>query len=155
MFVELDNLAVEDFDKGFSETTNPYLAQTFVAEGYGLYSVSYMIDAIDGGDLKYNVLITTVKEDATGFHPDRVLKEVSAPTIPVEGAPELQLVTIDLSGLRLDKGETYAIVFEIVPDGASDGSGLGYNDNYSDGQIYISKGDSGRAADFAAPWGRC
>lgn len=134
-----------------------YVAQTFVAEGNSIDSVSFLIDGGGAGfDVPYHFLITEVEENGNGFHPGRVLKEVTGLVEPADLSTALEQVTVALDGLRLEKGKTYAIVFDAFTptDYSLYGASLGTNTGYSDGYaaslqrlVY-----EGRPEDFDADW---
>jgi hypothetical protein len=80
----IDNLApTTPVDERFGADTLPtsptnygYIGQTSNAVGDRLQSLDFLIDADGPTDTKYHLLITTVRIDVNGFHPDDVIKEI-------------------------------------------------------------------------------
>ncbi|MCB1486798.1 MAG: hypothetical protein KDJ88_04970 [Bauldia sp.] len=132
-----------------------YTAQTFVAAGDHLQWIEFLADAGGPGSNEYNLLVTTVKPLGGGeFQPGTVLKEVSL-TEPFDSDVGLHTVRVDLRGLDLVAGETYAIIFDgYVTRGTPDDLILiGYNDDlYADGFLADLRFGAGRSADFNSDW---
>ena len=139
-----------------------YVGQTFVAEGKALEDLTFFIEDIGATPLAYRVLVTTVAEDGTGFHPGAVLFESGTLTAPGMGGDTR--VVVDVGGVALVPGATYAFIL----DTATDTDGLsstgrfaqsydghhGSGENYADGFQVALTTSSGftRASDFGQDW---
>ena len=99
-----------------AKSSNGYYAQTFVAGGEHLRSIDLSLWAALGpGEGKYHLLITTVKALAPNqFQPDQILAEVNGVPEPLDANPDFHKVHIDLGGVTLVEGQTYAFVIDAI-----------------------------------------
>ncbi len=127
---------------GFGETVNVYRAQTFVAGGEHLQSIDLSLRASLGpGEGKYHLLITTVKALAPNqFQPDQILAEVNGVPEPLDANPDFHKVHINLGGVTLVEGQTYAFVIDaiVTRDGVNDSTNLGYKQHRLAGLLSLS-----------------
>jgi len=132
-----------------------YGAQTFVAAGDNMQSLDLMVDAAGTGSSTFHLLVTTVKTLAGGqFQPGTVLKEFIV-TETFDGDHTLHALHINLRGVELDKGVTYAFIVDrfVTKDGTPDSLWVAYNKNlYAGGFAADLATASGRTADFNANW---
>jgi RTX calcium-binding nonapeptide repeat (4 copies) len=108
------------------------------------------------GEGKYHVLITTVKAlGPNEFQPDQILAEVNGVPEPLDANPDFHKVHINLGGVTLVEGQTYAFVIDpiVARDGVDDSTHMGLSSSDLPGYFAFSSPTTGnRAADFNANW---
>jgi Ca2+-binding RTX toxin-like protein len=141
-------------------TNYGYIGQTFKAMGDRLQSLDFLIDATGPTDTKYHLLITTVRTDVNGFHPDQVIKEIKGFTEAPDADMGLHQVHVKLDGLDLVEGQTYAFILDsfVARDGNADTAAMGVTatDTYPDGMLvplrYVDDPADTRAIHFNSMW---
>ena len=142
-----------------SGVTVPYYGQTFMAGGDHMQSLDFKINGYGVGETKYHLLITTVKNGlpAGQFQPDQVIKEIEGFTEPSDADHSLHQVHVNLKGLDLVEGQTYAFILDsfVTRDGTSDSASVGANNTYLDGEFiayFVPAGPNTRDDHFNADW---
>ena len=153
----IDNLQIEQKAVALGEgpdggtTTGVYYGQTFVAQGDRMQSLDLFLNAVGPADSDYHVLIVSVSTAGDQVQPMEVIKEVKALVEPFDNDPSLTQVHINLKGVELEEGQTYAFIIDTHTsrDGSVDVMESAFNNNYSPGLLFaIAPTPAGRAARF-------
>jgi hypothetical protein len=145
----------------FGEQAVAYYGQTFVAPNSALDDVTIKLATASGpGDLPFRVLITeTSGGTGDGVAPTSVVFESATQTLPFDGSypinrQEFTLFTVSLQQLRLNAGQTYALILDAFTEydgvGGSAGSAV-MSESYLGGHFFYYGDDlsGGRANHFA------
>jgi VCBS repeat-containing protein len=142
----------------FGEPGTDYYAQTFVAAGDSIDSISVKLDPRAGPDAtEFHILLTDVTDPANP-RPTTILYEsgtITAPYDPFDTS--LWTYTVDLSGVNVVAGHTYAVVLDgfVTADGVLGQSAVGVSsaNPYVDGHFFFLNVSGGtRETHFASNW---
>lgn len=139
--VKADELVVP-FNGSFSGvgplTGEYYRGQTFSGPGGSAQQLTIYISSVDLGKAKVRILLTDV-DTSSGIHPTNVLFESSTLEVPFSVSSS-QPVTVDLGGIPLLSGQTYAWIIDAFADYDpaklwSGQTGMDLNGTYEDGDF--------------------
>lgn len=145
----------------FGEPDHSYFAQSFIPPQDGSATQLTFGLIRNSGDeaTEFHVLITeTVGGTGSSIRPSTVLFEsgtISHFPLAAPGDPPIEEFTVDLGGVPLTGGTTYAIVLDafVTRDGVSGRSGLETKSGYPDGHMFIFPVAGGSRDDhFSSDW---
>ncbi len=140
------------------EPDTAYYAQTFTATSATLTGIAVPLDWTGGdGPADLRLLITTTRSDGSGFHPDQVLFQSAAISVPVDDDEGFTIFSVDFSGLALTPGAQYAIILDgkALVDGITGLGSWQEGTDYAAGSFFYlntSGSPTTRSADFAQSW---
>ena len=135
----------------------PYRGQTFIAESGLAEQLTVYMAGSDDEDIgtDFRILLTEV-DDTGGFRLTHVLFESSVQNVPFDRTTKIYTYTVDLGGIPLIGGKTYAWVFDAYGlAGGTSRTGICRFDCYDDGMAFghIGPFTSGNREDhFEGPW---
>jgi Peptidase M10 serralysin C terminal len=156
---------VSAFGRGNGPGQMEYVGQTFVAANDFLDAITFYVENYSSGSsaFSYRLLVTTISQTASGFHPGNVIYESATLQGPVSPGPPLQAVTIDTGHLVLQKGQHYAFILDgQTSTTATVDYALGMSFWTPDGGVNYANGNmialnasltDTRTTNFASSWG--
>ncbi len=141
----IDNLPRTGYMGGFGDSGATYWGQSFLAEPGLAQSLTFELRYESGdGDLNFRLLLTTVDGQWNGVdysevNPGMVLFESESLSLAhMPHNSEWILFSVELGGIDLEDGQTYAFVLDAFEDGDGIQSKalVGMRDGYQDGHTF-------------------
>jgi Ca2+-binding RTX toxin-like protein len=136
---------------GEGHLVNEYVGQTFVATGGMTQDVKFALDHVSGGDVQFHLLIATL-DSAADPDPNAIL--FTSELLTLKAGAGATAFDVDLHGLHLDAGTSYAFVLEACsPDGSGGVASVVSSTGYAGG-VFLSLNPEGgtQAEHFNADW---